>query len=216
MSASTPNTILALLAKAPVAGKVKTRLIPCLGAQGSANLARRMLEHGIATSQQAIEEDEHLSLLLCLSPAISDLSWSLVAMPDGVTSVEQVAGDLGARMSAAVDACLSAGHNIILLGCDCPALTTENLHWANKALLTHDSCMIPSLDGGYVLLGLRRALPPLFQNMPWSTPQVAALARQCLTQHGFSLAEASPLMDIDEAADLVHLPVSWEVASSVC
>lgn len=215
MSADTVKTLFVLLAKAPVAGQVKTRLIPCLGAEGSANLAKQMLEHSVATIQQAIDEDASLDMLLCLSPRLNDRAWSGVTMPGRVSSVEQVAGDLGARMSAVVDTGISAGHNIILMGSDCPALTTAHLQWANISLQTHDSCMIPSLDGGYVLLGLRRTLSSLFKDMPWSGPQVAILTRQRLAESGFSLAEAAPLMDIDEAADLAHLPASWAVVASV-
>jgi glycosyltransferase A (GT-A) superfamily protein (DUF2064 family) len=68
--------------------------------------------------------------------------------------------------------------------------------------------LIPAEDGGYVLLGLRRPLPPVFEDMAWSTPQVLAQTRARWRAAGRQLAELPALWDVDEPADwdrLQHL-----------
>ena len=73
----------------------------------------------------------------------------------------------------------------------------------------HDAVMVPALDGGYVLLGLRRFHAALFAGVPWSTDEVAAVTEGRCAALGFTLAKMSALPDIDLAADLAFLPSSW-------
>ena len=80
---------------------------------------------------------------------------------------------------------------------------------AAAALDGHDAVFVPAHDGGYALVGLRRAAPGLFADMAWGVPTVMARTRQRLAALGLRHAELAPLADIDEAADLVHLPPGW-------
>ena len=97
-----------------------------------------------------------------------------------------------------------------------PALDAAVLRQAAAALSGHDAVFVPALDGGYGLVGLRQAtaaaLHCLFDGMCWSTPQVMAQTRQRLAAAGLRHAELPALPDIDEPADLVHLPEGWSVA----
>ena len=85
----------------------------------------------------------------------------------------------------------------------------DQLQRAAEALSHTDAVFVPALDGGYALIGLRRAAPSLFSAMPWSTPAVMARTRERLAAAGLQHSELAPLADIDEAADLVHLPAGF-------
>ena len=89
---------------------------------------------------------------------------------------------------------------------DCPALDAACLRTAAEALDEVDAVIVPSFDGGYVLLGLRRFDPSLFEGIAWSTSTVAAATRVRLDALAWSYQVLPALQDIDVPADLVHLP----------
>ena len=73
----------------------------------------------------------------------------------------------------------------------------------------HDATLIPSTDGGYVLLGLKRFDAVLFEHMPWSTNTVAVETLGRLQHINWSVQTFPPLQDIDEPADLQWLDMAW-------
>ena len=99
----------------------------------------------------------------------------------------------------------------LLIGTDAPALDAGYLRDAAAALRGNDAVIGPALDGGYTLIGLKRAAPGLFEAMPWSTPEVLGETRLRLRRLALRHVELPPLADIDEPADLVHLPAGWAV-----
>jgi rSAM/selenodomain-associated transferase 1 len=206
---NTPRLV--VFAKAPLAGLAKTRLIPALGAEGAARLARRFLDHAMA---QAIQAGVGL-VELCLSPGPDDSAWHGVKRPDDVSCTDQGEGDLGARMARAVHRVTAGPHGqpILLMGTDCPQLTAGILRDAAAQLAQHDAVLIPVADGGYVLLGLRAPCPALFSEMAWSTPVVAAETQRRLAGLGLSVWVGPTLNDIDEPADLRFVPGSWNFRS---
>ncbi len=196
-------TRLVIFAKAPQPGAVKTRLIPALGADGAAALARAMLAH---TLQQALAAGLD-AVELCVSPAPGDPAWRSVALPAGVDCTAQGEGDLGERMDRAMQRALGLRQGpVLLIGTDCPALDSGHLREAARQLAHHDAVLLPVADGGYVLIGLRAPCPAIFTNMAWSTSTVAAETLQRLSALGLRVWQGPVLHDIDEAADLVHLP----------
>lgn len=200
------STALIVFAKAPVAGQAKTRLIPALGAQGAANLAEQLLLH---TLRQAFDLPvEHLEL--CVSPDAQHPAFEQAqSVAQGRLHLTlQGGGDLGERMHRALTRALTAHSKCLLIGTDAPALTTPMLQLALQALDQHDAVFIPALDGGYVLVGLRRPAASLFLGMTWSTPQVMAQTRERARQAGLQWAELAAVADIDEPSDLTHLPPS--------
>lgn len=198
-------TRVVIIAKAPIAGFAKTRLTPSLGAEGAARLARRMCEHSVATAVAA----RLGPVELCVTPSPNHPIWKTLDLPDGLAWSEQGDGDLGARMARAAGRTTAAGEAVLLIGTDCPDLTVAHLQTAAEALADHDAALLPTVDGGYALLGLRRFHPCLFAHMPWSTDAVAFETLCRIGRLGWRVKSARPLHDIDEPADLAWLPGGW-------
>jgi len=194
-----------VFAKAPVAGYAKTRLIPALGAEGAARLASRLLDHAV---------DEALvaglgTVELCCAPNSRHAAFDAVARRQDLELTDQGEGDLGLRMARALDRSLAKHRAALLIGTDAPSLDAAALRCAGAALDSHDAVFVPALDGGYVLVGLRRRMPQLFDDMPWSTSGVMQRTRERLARAGVSHVELAPLRDIDEPADLAYFPAGW-------
>jgi rSAM/selenodomain-associated transferase 1 len=202
------DTRIVIFAKAPQSGQAKTRLIPALGATGTAKLAERML---IRTLDEALAAGIG-PVELCLDPPHGSSAWHCFHLPLGVEISAQGEGDLGARMARAARRGLDLHQPVLLTGTDCPQLDAQTLRDAALLLETHHAVMHPARDGGYVLLGLSVFHTSLFDAVPWSTPQVAAVTRQRLNALGWRAAIGRTLTDIDEPADLVHLPPDWRLA----
>ncbi|MDP2367472.1 TIGR04282 family arsenosugar biosynthesis glycosyltransferase [Rhodoferax sp.] len=201
----TASTRIVVMAKAPLPGFAKTRLIPALGETGAARLAARMLHHTLGTALAAAIGPVEL----CAAPEPSDPAWRGVAVPADVVWSAQGVGDLGARMARAAQRGCALGERVLLIGTDCPALSPAHLRSAATALDAHDATLLPTFDGGYALLGLRQIHPSLFENMPWSTATVATQTVQRARQVGWSVELLPRLHDIDEPDDLQWLPPAW-------
>jgi hypothetical protein len=196
---------LIVMAKAPVPGAVKTRLVPALGETGAAALAARLLERAVRQAAAAgcgpVE--------LCVAPDGKHPLIAQLAAAHGLQVTVQGEGDLGARMQRAIGRALAGGESACLFGTDAPDIDAAMLRAAAACLATHDAVFVPAHDGGYALVGLRRSAPAIFADMPWSTAQVMAITRQRLDAAGLSRAELAPVQDIDEPIDLAHLPPGW-------
>ncbi len=199
------DTRIIIFAKAPQPGLAKTRLIPALGAQGAAALARRMLDK---TLQRALDAQTG-PVELRVTPAISDSAWRDIPIPDGVEISAQGEGDLGARLARATQNGLDVNTAVMLIGCDCPELDSMALREAARVLRGVDAVMHPTADGGYALLGLRRFDQRLFDDIPWSTSSVARRTVEQLDALNWSLHMAALFNDVDEPADLQYLPAEW-------
>ncbi|HYN62425.1 MAG TPA: TIGR04282 family arsenosugar biosynthesis glycosyltransferase [Rubrivivax sp.] len=204
------STALIVFARAPVPGQAKTRLIPALGAGGAAALAERLLAHTVDAAASA--GFDHVEL--CVTPDASHPAIRQLARQHGLALTTQGDGDLGARMHRALARSLQQHAHALLIGSDVPGLDAACLRQADAALATHDAVFVPALDGGYALVGLRRAAPHLFDGMRWSTPRVMQHTRRRAAAAGLRVAELPPLPDIDEPADLAHLPAGWLQAQS--
>ena len=194
--------MIAIVAKAPVAGRVKTRLIPALGAQGAADLARAMLEDTLAACAMVGPP------LLCTDPEPDHPDWRGL-IPAGTATAAQGEGGLGQRLARVAEGVLET-EPVMLIGTDCPELTAARLHEAWSALAEHDAVIHPAHDGGYALLGLRRFHPSLFEGIAWSTASVAADTISRVRALGWSLHIGETLHDVDEPEDLpalLKLPV---------
>lgn len=196
-------TRIVIFAKAPLPGFAKTRLIPALGAQGAADLARRFLTHtvdaALAAQVGAVE--------LCVSPAPTDPVWQTFNLSQAVQWTDQGEGDLGERMARAARRTLDAGESVLLIGTDCPELDAAQLQGAAHALQRSDATLLPTFDGGYVLLGLTRFHPSLFSGIAWSTASVAVETMSRMHALGWRVDRHATVHDIDEPADLQWLAV---------
>jgi rSAM/selenodomain-associated transferase 1 len=199
------TTRIVIFAKAPVAGLAKTRLIPALGAETAARLARRMLLHTLQEASAAAVGPVEL----CVTPHPSDPAWQGLPPLEGICWTAQAVGDLGVRMADAARRASAASEPVLLVGTDCPQLDAVHLRRAAELLHDNDAVLYPTFDGGYVLLGLRRFHPRLFEQIPWSTAEVADRTIECVHELGWSLAVGGMLHDIDEPTDLRWLPDDW-------
>jgi uncharacterized protein len=191
-----------VMAKAPVPGFAKSRLIPALGAAAAAALAERLLEHAVGQAAAA----GFTTLELCVTPALTHPTFARLRARHRLQLTLQGEGDLGARMQHALQRALAGHDRALLLGSDAPAIDAPMLRRAGAALDAADAVFVPALDGGYALVGLRRSLPQLFDGIAWSTAQVMAQTRARAASAGLRVVELAPVADIDDAADLVHLP----------
>ncbi len=190
---------IAILAKAPIPGFAKTRLIPALGAEGAAALQARLIAHAAATASAARTGDT----TLWASPDESHPVFQSAKARHGVALARQPAADLGQRMFAAL---APARGPALVIGADCPALTPEHLRACAETLREGiDVVAIPAEDGGYVLLGTRRPDARLFVDMPWGTSLVMSETRSRLAWLAFSWREPARLWDLDRPEDLARL-----------
>jgi len=199
----------AVFAKAPVAGLAKTRLIPLLGAAGAARAQRRFALQTLA----AVRAASIGPLTLWCAPGNTQRFFRALSSRHGVHVVAQPEGDLGHRMANAMHTHFerTTGMPLVIVGTDCPVLSADHLQQAADALQLHDAVLIPAEDGGYVLIGLRRPLPEVFERVDWSTPQVLQQTLDRLSQAGASCQVLPTLWDVDEPADWLR----WTQTTSI-
>lgn len=197
----------AILAKAPVPGLAKTRLIPLLGAKGAARQQRSFLLQSLHTAQQA----KLGRITLWCAPHAQHPAFRALAKAYGLQCLPQPQGDLGERMRRCMEAHFETKNALplLIIGTDCAVLAPGHLQEAARKLQAHDACLIPAEDGGYVLLGLRRPVPEVFEQIDWSTDRVLTQTRERLQQAGVTWAELPALWDIDEPAD-------WQRWQALC
>ena len=189
----------AVLAKAPIPGFAKTRLIPTLGEAGAALLQARLIERAVTTAADA----ELGPVTLWATPDAGDFVFARLGSRLGIRLARQGDGDLGARMLAAIAA---TDAPTLVIGTDCPALSADHLRQAAEILRGGtDVVIFPARDGGYVLIGMREPHPALFADMRWCSPDVLAQTRHRLQQCGLTWQEPLTLWDLDMAADLERL-----------
>lgn len=188
---------LAIFAKAPIPGYAKTRLIPVLGAQGAADLQARLVRR---TVQTTLASSLRPVTLWCAPDTTHELFVSLHKSSE-IDLCAQVDSDLGTRMLAAFEQLTKRGP-ALLIGTDCPALSTGHLDQCASALREgRDAVFIPAEDGGYVLIGLRHPYRALFDGIAFGTDAVMRQTRGRLSKLGLSAFEADPLWDIDTSSD---------------
>jgi rSAM/selenodomain-associated transferase 1 len=201
----TPRLRLVVMANVPLPGLAKTRLIPALGRDGAARLAERFLRETVTMACGSGSG----SVELCVAPDTTHPLLAELKRKYGCELAAQGDGDLGQRMARAFERALQGHDAALMIGTDAPALDVACLHAAAAALRHHDAVFVPSVDGGYALVGLSRLAPSLFTGIAWSTSAVMAQTRDALAVAGLRHAELPPVHDIDEPADLVHVPPAW-------
>ena len=190
-----------MFAKAPVAGDVKTRLASALGAEGAAQLHASLVRQALFTATLAgVGRVE-----LWCAPDEKHAFFAECAAEMGTRLHAQRGEDLGVRMSHAFENAFAAGRHLVLIGSDCPALTSTDIEHAAIALGSHDAVITPAEDGGYVLIGLSRRIPGLFGGIEWSTPSVMDATRERLLAAGARWRELPTLWDVDRPEDYARL-----------
>ncbi|GAA3927095.1 TIGR04282 family arsenosugar biosynthesis glycosyltransferase [Hymenobacter algoricola] len=188
---------LLIFARHPELGRVKTRLARTLGdaaalaVYGELLALTRAAAGGLAQTHKTVWFADH-------APAEPDAQWA------GYETRLQPAGELGHRMSAGFAQAFAAGATAaVIIGTDCPALTTEHLQAAFAHLETHDVVLGPAEDGGYYLLGLKKVYSALFAGKVWSTDSVLSATLADAQHLGLRVALLPRLQDVDTEADLM-------------
>lgn len=189
---------IAVLAKAPLAGLAKTRLIPALGAHGAARLQRQLTRVAVQTALDA----QLGPVTLWCTPHAQHRFFRALQKTTGITCLVQTHGDLGERMHAAFRFHCTQGP-LLLIGTDCPVLKPAHLREAARALIDGpDAVFYPAEDGGYVLVGLSQPQAALFSGITWSTALVMSETRTRAQAKGLRIRELETLWDVDVPADL--------------
>jgi rSAM/selenodomain-associated transferase 1 len=197
-----PDAKILVFCKAPIPGTVKTRLLsvlnPCEAADLYRKLARRMLDCAIDSSLADVE-------LWCFP----DVSHTLFQQYEdrGVPLFQQQGTDLGERMyQAALHSLAQEGvSKVLIIGADCPTLDEHYLETALSKLDDHDAVLGPAEDGGYGLIGLRKADPAVFSDITWSTSEVCADTCKKMNKLNYNWSLLPLIWDVDRPEDLTRL-----------
>ena len=231
---TTESTAIAIFARAPVPGFAKTRLIPSLGPEIAANLQRAFILRTLQTTLAARLGPVYLYCTPdCAHPLFkqcrNDYDITLCPQNGGDLGERMFATFStlcmeGSGSKAAYDCphpgplprgdgvlCFTSKapdtlDAVLLIGTDCPALTCDHLRMAASALREgEDAVFLPAEDGGYVLVGLRRAEARVFTDMPWGSAEVMAETRRRLLQCSMHWREPVLLWDVDGPVDIARL-----------
>lgn len=192
---------IAVFAKAPVPGEVKTRLAPLLGPDGAAALHAGLVRRTLAMATQARPR----AVDLWCAPTTADPFFERCAAEFGVTLQAQAGEDLGERMGRAIATGLRGADAVVVIGCDCPVLGVADLEEAFGELQRHPVVIAPAEDGGYVLVGMTKLHEVIFRDIDWGTAAVMGQTRARLAAGGIEWHELPTRWDVDRPADHARL-----------
>ena len=204
MNASKGSCAMAVMGKASVPGRAKTRLIPEVGAEHAARLNTAFLQD-ITANLLLAGAEVPISPYVAYSGAENFFRDHLSAQ---VELVECSLPDFGDCLFQAIVTMLDRGHRAAcVVNADSPTLPTRYLiEAATQLALPGDRVVLgPATDGGYYLLGLKAAHRRLFEDIAWSTPSVAAQTRGRAADLGLELISLEPWYDVDDGASLRQL-----------
>lgn len=192
------DTLLQLFARPPIAGRVKTRLIPSIGADKALAIYRHCLQHNLDLVRHS-----QMHYQVWLSEGGSDDCFC-----NDPLAIQQ-GRNLGERMLHAMSSVLQGtGGNyerVILIGSDCLDISQTLLSIVRQKLDTHPLVLVPAEDGGYVLIAAKHSIPAgLFRDIEWGTHRVLLQTLDKATQAGIQPCVLNPLRDIDRYEDLQH------------
>ncbi len=194
--------VVIVMVKAPSAGFAKTRLTPPLSEVNAASLASCFVQDVISSALRIVP-----NLVVAFTPGNSRALLEAL-LPPNLHWLEQLGGDLGERLDAAISYAANQGYGpIIVIGTDSPTLQDSLIETARDTLAAEkaDAVLGPTVDGGYHLLGLRNYVPHLFQNINWSTPLTYEQTAGNINSLRLRLLELPGWYDVDTFSDLVRL-----------
>jgi hypothetical protein len=197
---------LAVMAKAPRAGKVKTRLAPPLTLEQSAALNICFLRD-TTENIASVAANGGAAGLICYTPVGDEAAFDGL-LPEGFALIAQRGDGFGERLLAAAEDILACGFGAVcLIDSDSPTLPVQALRAAVDELSRPGDRVVlgGSDDGGYYLIGLKQAHAAPFQNITWSTASVFAETVRQVKDAGLELVELPVWYDVDDAATLAVL-----------
>lgn len=193
-----PGSVILIFSKAPVAGQVKTRLLPHITAEQAAKLHQELAHDRLYMCTTAGLCD----VQLWCSPDASHDFFSHCKQRYGVCLQLQRGNCLGERMSNAVKAMLMGHEKVVIIGTDAPALDIGTIDTAIEALDTNDIVLVPAEDGGYVLIAASTHHQDIFIDVPWGTESVLTQTVQNIERLGLEYTLLGECWDVDRPDDL--------------
>jgi len=198
---------LIIFTRYPEPGNVKNRLISVLGKDGAASLQEDMAKHALETARNFATTD---GIVLEVHYTGGDERKMETLFGTELCFIPQEGIDLGEKMHASFLRAFTGGsQRVVLIGTDCPGITTAILRQAFSALKGCDCAIGPSADGGYYLIGLKGPMPEIFQSIPWGTGKVLKHTLEIIKGIGLQVVLLDRLLDIDRPEDLS----SWHEAA---
>ena len=198
MSYNYPDTAILVFCKAPVAGTVKTRLMPELTAHAAVGVHIELTKRILSLLCQS----QLCPVQLWCSPNMGHPFFQDCVENYNVSLHQQQGNDLGQRMFHAIDEALKQSSRVLLIGCDCPSLTIADLDFAINALQqNHDIVISPAQDGGYVMIGMKQAYPELFIKMTWGHAGVCSVTLRRIKQSTLNAIQTVMQWDLDTFED---------------
>jgi len=197
---------IAIMAKAPRVGEAKTRLVPLLPAEDAAALSECFIRDAAANIESAATQAA-IDGYIAFAPADAEEEFSALRAPSTRLLPSRRPGLAASLYDAAADL-LAAGYGAVcLVNSDSPTLPTRILVAAAEALIPIGDRIVlgPAEDGGYYLIGLKRAHQRLFEDIAWSTPQVFGQTEERACELGLSVTRLPLWYDVDDSAMLQRL-----------
>ncbi len=196
------NCPIIVFAKAPIPGEVKTRLLSTMDSASVIALYEKLILHTLRT---ALDSKVGPVKLWC-TPSADHPFFIHCANKFQIELHQQAGGDLGKRMALAFRETLTRAPIALLIGTDCPSLTSKDLIEANQTLKQGVPVVIsPAEDGGFVLIGLCQYEPSLFEGVLWGTESVLKETKDRLRQLGWDWRELPTRWDVDRPEDVDRL-----------
>lgn len=197
---------LAVMAKAPRPGKVKTRLSPPLTLDESAALNICFLQDTTNNIAEVVAQDSAAGLI-CYTPVGDEAAFNGL-LPEGFSLIPQRGEAFGERLLAAAEDILASGYGAVcLIDSDSPTLPAKALELAVEALIQPGDRVVlgGSEDGGYYLIGLKHPHPMIFERITWSTASVYRETLARIRDARLELVELPQWYDVDDAVTLAIL-----------
>jgi uncharacterized protein len=197
---------LAVMAKAPREGKVKTRLLGALSPEEAARLYVAFLSDTFALMEDVRDERENLSLALCYTPEGEEEAFEEVER-EGSMMIPQRGENLGERLTNCFADLFALGfESVVVIGADSPTLPGEYLFDAFECFETDDDVVIgPAEDGGYYLVGMRKLHRRIFEDIPWSAAGALDVTIERAREAELNLVLLPEWCDVDTPDDLEQL-----------
>jgi uncharacterized protein len=177
--------------------------MPAIGPERAAQVAQLLAQLTLATVD-AFAATSHCDI--CVAYAEGPAAEAEQYFGKGRNYILQRGSDLGQRLSHVLKECFQAGYRrVLVIGTDCPELSSADLRDAFSRLDTTDVVIGPASDGGYYLIGMTRARLELFESISWGTAQVFEQTRQRAKASGLKLATIQTRSDLDNPEDLLLL-----------
>lgn len=206
------TSAVAVFTKYPHRGQVKTRLAATIGVEQACSLHTKMTYHALNQAMW-LQMKGIADCLIFFHGASEELTRDWIKkgiekhpFNEPLMFIEQQGDDLGARMYCAFEHMFGMGYEkMLLIGTDCPGITTSILNEALIALSHKDVVFGPAQDGGYYLIGMKTPWPVLFDGIPWSREDTLEQTLRRCRDYRISYTLLSTLCDIDREDDLPML-----------